>query len=74
MSCDGTTELPATERPLSRPPSPCQRCSHLGGALGAQLLTHMLHERWLMRTLDTRALTVTPKGRKRLAAVFDISS
>jgi len=51
-----------------------QRCSHLGGALGAQLLTHMLHERWLMRTLDTRALTVTPRGRKRLAAVFDISS
>jgi hypothetical protein len=42
--------------------------------LGAQLLTHMLHERWLMRTLDTRALTVTPRGRKRLAAVFDISS
>jgi len=74
MSCDRTTELPATERPLSRPPSPGQRCSHLGGALGAQLLTHMLHERWLMRTLDTRALTVTPRGRKRLAAVFDISS
>ncbi|QVN05156.1 hypothetical protein LOY39_14545 [Pseudomonas rhodesiae] len=66
--------MPATERPLSRPPSPGQRCSHLGGALGAQLLTHMLHERWLMRTLDTRALTVTPRGRKRLAAVFDISS
>lgn len=40
----------------------------------AQLLTHMLHERRPMRTLDTRALTVTPKGRNRLAAVFDISS
>lgn len=49
-----------------------QRCSHVGGTLGAVLLEHMLQDKWLARTLDSRALTVTGKGRKRLASVFDI--
>ncbi|SFI24917.1 MULTISPECIES: hypothetical protein [unclassified Pseudomonas] len=49
-----------------------QRCAHVGGALGALLLDHMLLGGWLARTLDSRALTVTAKGRRRLASVFDI--
>ncbi|QZP23660.1 ArsR/SmtB family transcription factor [Pseudomonas sp. DR208] len=49
-----------------------QRCAHVGGALGALLLDHMLLGGWLARTLDSRALTVTTKGRRRLASVFDI--
>ncbi|WP_426214574.1 ArsR/SmtB family transcription factor [Pseudomonas sp. DWRC2-2] len=49
-----------------------QRCAHVGGSLGAVLLAHMLQDKWLARTLDSRALMVTGKGRKRLASVFEI--
>lgn len=49
-----------------------QRCAHVGGTLGAALLGHMVREKWVVRALDSRALTVTAKGRKRLASAFDI--
>ncbi|MGQ7863891.1 ArsR/SmtB family transcription factor [Pseudomonas sp. 32A] len=49
-----------------------QRCAHVGGTLGAVLLGHMVQDKWLVRALDSRALTVTAKGRKRLASAFDI--
>lgn len=49
-----------------------QRCAHVGGTLGAALLGHMVGEKWVVRALDSRALTVTAKGRKRLASAFDI--
>lgn len=49
-----------------------QRCAHVGGTLGAALLGHMVQDKWLVRALDSRALTVTAKGRKRLASAFDI--
>jgi DNA-binding transcriptional ArsR family regulator len=49
-----------------------QRCAHVGGTLGAALLGHMVREKWVLRALDSRALTVTAKGRKRLASAFDI--
>ena len=49
-----------------------QRCAHVGGTLGAALLGHMVREKWVVRAPDSRALTVTAKGRKRLASAFDI--
>ncbi|WP_027905275.1 MULTISPECIES: helix-turn-helix transcriptional regulator [unclassified Pseudomonas] len=49
-----------------------QRCAHVGGTLGAALLDHMVQDKWFVRALDSRALTVTAKGRKRLASAFDI--
>lgn len=49
-----------------------QRCAHVGGTLGAALLGHMVREKWVVRALDSRALTVTAKGRKLLASAFDI--
>jgi DNA-binding transcriptional ArsR family regulator len=44
-----------------------ERRPHLGGALGAALLSLALARGWLERDLDSRALTVTPRGRKALA-------
>ncbi|EPL05361.1 helix-turn-helix transcriptional regulator [Pseudomonas sp. CF161] len=46
------------------------RRPHLGGALGAALLQHALQRQWLNRDLDSRALTLTAKGRKELSARF----
>lgn len=79
----GIEHLTAIGLDLTPPPQarrrfafPCldwsQRCAHIGGTLGAALLEHMVRDKWLVRALDSRALTVTPKGFKRLASVFDI--
>ena len=79
----GIEHLTAIGLDLTPPPQarrrfafPCldwsQRCAHIGGTLGAALLEHMVRDKWLVRALDSRALTVTPKGCKRLASVFDI--
>lgn len=67
------TPAPRTRRRFA---FPCldwsQRCAHVGGTLGAALLGHMVRDKWLVHALDSRALTVTAKGRKRLASAFDI--
>jgi DNA-binding transcriptional ArsR family regulator len=47
-----------------------ERRPHLGGALGAALLTLALRRRWLEQDLDSRALSVTPLGRRELASRF----
>ena len=43
-----------------------ERRDHLGGALGAALLDLALRRKWLTRDLHTRALTLTPQGRRDL--------
>ena len=47
-----------------------ERRPHLGGALGAALLTLTLKERWLQRDLDSRALSITPSGERALRHHF----
>jgi DNA-binding transcriptional ArsR family regulator len=49
-----------------------ERKPHLGGALGALLLQHALKQRWFESDLDSRALTVTTKGKRQLQKLFDI--
>ncbi|HEV7252954.1 MAG TPA: winged helix-turn-helix domain-containing protein [Mesorhizobium sp.] len=46
-----------------------ERRSHLGGALGAALLDHVLDRHWARRT-EGRAVTFTPAGARNFAAVF----
>lgn len=41
-----------------------ERRPHLAGALGAALCRHSLESGWVRRMADSRALTVTPKGRR----------
>ena len=43
-----------------------ERRMHLGGQLGARLLSHMLDKGWLVRGLESRELTLTPKGQRQL--------
>ena len=43
-----------------------ERRAHLGGALGAALLDLLLAHRWLQRDLDSRALRLTPAGKRLL--------
>src|SRR5262245_1031064 len=49
-----------------------ERRPHLGGALGAALLEIALKRRWIERDLDSRALAVTPVGRRELRARFGL--
>ncbi|MGA7521475.1 MAG: helix-turn-helix transcriptional regulator [Acidobacteriaceae bacterium] len=51
-----------------------ERRPHLGGALGAALLTHALARRWVARELDSRALRLTAHGRRELHTLFGLSS
>ena len=57
-------------RPLCRP---CldwsERRSHLGGALGAAILSRLIERRWVRRG-DGRVLTFTPDGLREFAAAF----
>lgn len=39
-----------------------ERTHHIGGALGAALCAHALHEGWVERIAGTRALAITPRG------------
>jgi DNA-binding transcriptional ArsR family regulator len=50
-----------------------ERRAHLGGALGAALLTAMLEKKWVRRELDSRALELTDRGRRGLAADFGVA-
>jgi DNA-binding transcriptional ArsR family regulator len=47
-----------------------ERRDHLGGALGAALAERLLDLGWIARKRNTRAVTVTEAGRRRLAEVF----
>lgn len=49
-----------------------ERRPHVAGALGAALLGLALRRRWLTRDLDSRALRLTPTGRRELDARFGL--
>jgi DNA-binding transcriptional ArsR family regulator len=49
-----------------------ERREHISGALGATLATNALERGWVRRQRDTRALTVTPTGRRELLAPLQI--
>jgi DNA-binding transcriptional ArsR family regulator len=49
-----------------------ERRPHLGGALGAALLTLALSRKWLAREYDSRALTVTRLGRREFRTRFGL--
>lgn len=49
-----------------------ERRPHVGGALGAALLHAALKRRWVIRDLDSRALSVTRAGRDALKARFGL--
>ena len=51
-----------------------ERRPHLAGAIGAELLNLTLRRRWLVRDLDSRALGITPAGRRELRARFGIDA
>ena len=48
------------------------RRPHLAGALGTALLQNLIRREWVTKDLDSRALGVTAKGRKALAARFGV--
>jgi hypothetical protein len=47
-----------------------ERRYHLGGALGAAFLALARNRKWVIQDLDSRALRVTDRGRKEMAARF----
>jgi DNA-binding transcriptional ArsR family regulator len=49
-----------------------ERRPHLAGALGAEVLKAWLKQRWIVADLDSRALSITDKGRKEMAARLDV--
>ncbi|MBS0432706.1 MAG: ArsR family transcriptional regulator [Proteobacteria bacterium] len=51
-----------------------ERRPHLAGAIGAELLGVTLKRKWLQRDLDSRALSVTPAGKRELRARFGIET
>lgn len=50
-----------------------ERRPHLGGALGAALLNLLLKKKWMLRDLDSRALTFSRLGRKEFETRFGLS-
>jgi DNA-binding transcriptional ArsR family regulator len=50
-----------------------ERRPHLGGTVGAVLARRCLDLKWVQRTRDSRALIVTPEGRRGLADRFGLS-
>jgi DNA-binding transcriptional ArsR family regulator len=49
-----------------------ERRPHLGGALGSALLELALKRKWVIQDLDSRALDVTPFGRRELVTRFGL--
>jgi DNA-binding transcriptional ArsR family regulator len=49
-----------------------ERRAHLGGALAAAVLDVALRRRWVSREPGSRALTVTPSGRREMARRFGL--
>jgi DNA-binding transcriptional ArsR family regulator len=49
-----------------------ERRSHLGGALGAALLSLALKRKWVTLDLDSRALQISSRGRHEMQAQFGL--
>ena len=49
-----------------------ERRPHLGGAIGAALLSIALKRKWVIQDLDSRALGVTQAGRREMLARFGL--
>ena len=62
----------ALDRPTSseRYAVPCldwsERREHLAGSLATGLLDHFMARRWLVRVRESRALRLTPQGKRTL--------
>ncbi len=73
MEFGAELETRGSRRPLCRP---CldwsERRWHLAGAVGAVLYRRCLDLKWVERSRDTRALTITASGLGGLAEVFDV--
>ena len=50
-----------------------ERRPHIGGVVGAALAQRCFDLKWIERVRDTRALIVTPAGRRGLLEHFDLS-
>jgi hypothetical protein len=50
-----------------------ERRTHLGGSVGALLAQRCFDLGWLQRMRDSRAVLITPKGRRGLSEVFSLS-
>jgi len=50
-----------------------ERRPHLAGALGAAVLNTALKRKWVLQDLNSRALEITPSGRRELITRFDIA-
>jgi DNA-binding transcriptional ArsR family regulator len=50
-----------------------ERKAHLGGQLGAALLTAFEKQKWVLRQPDSRELLLTSKGSKALSVCFGLS-
>jgi hypothetical protein len=51
-----------------------ERRPHLAGHVGAQLAARLMDLRWIERVAGTRALRVTPAGRRGLKATFGVEA
>jgi hypothetical protein len=50
-----------------------ERRPHIGGAFGAALAGRLFDLKWIERMRDSRALMITPAGRRGLFETFAIS-
>ncbi len=49
-----------------------ERRPHVGGAVGAAVLNLALQRKWVIRDLDSRALTITRAGRREMQTRFGL--
>jgi DNA-binding transcriptional ArsR family regulator len=50
-----------------------ERRPHIAGKLGTAMAKQFLSRKWLERQRDSRALTITPAGRRMFREVFDLT-
>jgi DNA-binding transcriptional ArsR family regulator len=71
-------DLDATRALRRRFAYPCldwsERRPHVGGALGAAILTLALKRKWVTQDLDSRALEITTLGRREMLARFGLQT
>jgi len=51
-----------------------ERQPHMAGALAAALLKAALKRKWVVKDLDSRALRITPLGRREISRHFDLET